>query len=78
MIVGNVHSPRWVPLILLVLISLQAAHDLIQINSLFLRLVALMLLTVTLSTHLHHAEQVFVFHGDPTTSHLLICVTDIH
>ena len=76
MIVWYVHSPRRVPLILFVLISLQAAHDFIKIHSRLALL--LLLLTVTLSTHLHHAEQVFVFHGNPTTNHLLICVSNAH
>ena len=76
MIVWYVHSPRRVPLILFVLISLQAPHDFIKIHPRLALL--LLLLTVTLSTHLHHAEQVLVFHGNPTTNHLLICVRNAH
>ena len=56
MVVRNIDAARGISFILLILISLQATHHLVQIHSSN----RFLLFSFTLNTHLHHTKQVFI------------------
>ena len=75
-VVGDVNSAGRVPLVLLILVRLQVAHDLTQVkiarSILLLGHVLHLMLPLSLHIHLHHIEKVLVTHRDCRFSQDLI------